>query len=180
MYEKKIEIPDSVKVEVAGNTVTVVGERGVLKREFKGVFGIDIQPAADGKVVVVKSESDDRKKKAVIGSIIAHMRNMIHGITKGYTAKLRIVYSHFPFTIKVEGDKILIQNFIGEKTNRVAKIIGSDTKIEVNGPDITVTGTDIEAVGQTSANMELVTKIKDHDQKVFQDGIYITEKPKGK
>lgn len=180
MYEKKIEIPDSVKVEVDCKTVKVTGEKGTLKREFKGVYGIDIQMATGGKAVVVKSESGDRKKRAVVGSIIAHVRNMIHGVTKGYTAKLRIVYSHFPFTIKVEGGNIMIQNFIGEKTNRVAKIIGDDTKIEVKGADITVTGTDIEAVGQTSANMELATKIKEHDQKVFQDGIYITEKPKGK
>lgn len=180
MYEKRIEIPDDVKVEVSGNKVKVVGGKGTVNREFKGVFGIKIALADDGKSVTVSSESDDRNKKAIIGSIIAHVRNMIHGVTEGYAAKLRIVYSHFPFTIKVEGDKILIQNFIGEKTSRVAKIIGNDTKIEVKGPDITVTGTDIEAVGQTAANMEIATKIKHHDPKVFQDGIYITEKARGK
>jgi large subunit ribosomal protein L6 len=180
MYEKKIGIPEGVTAEISGNRVTISGEKGTLSREFKGVFEVNIKKPADGKSIMVSSESDDRKKKAIVGTIIAHVRNMIHGVTKGYTAKLRMVYSHFPFTLKIEGNRILIQNFIGEKTNRIAKIMGNNTKIEVKDADITVTGTDIEAVGQTAANMELVTKIKEHDQKVFQDGIYITEKPRGK
>lgn len=180
MYEKKIGIPDGVTAEVAGNDVKITGEKGALHREFKNIFGIRIVKSADGKEIAVSTESDDRKNKAVVGTIIAHIRNMVHGVTKGYTAKLKMLYSHFPFTIKVEAGKILIQNFIGEKTPRVAKIAGKDTKIEVDGADVVVSGTDIEAVGQTAANMEIATKIKEHDQKVFQDGIYITEKPKGK
>ena len=56
--------------------------------------------------------------------------------------------------------------------------IGDNTKVEVKAADITVSGPDIEAVGQTAANMEQATKIRKHDRKVFQDGIYITKKPK--
>lgn len=180
MYEKKIGIPESVTAEVDGSTVKITGEKGSLHRDFGGVFGVKIEKAADGKGIRVFTESDDRKKRAVVGTTAAHIRNMVHGVTEGYTAELKAIYSHFPFTIKVEGDRILIQNFIGEKTERAAKIIGGDTKVDVKGSEITVTGTDIEAVGQTAANMEIATKIKGHDPKVFQDGIYITKKPRGK
>jgi large subunit ribosomal protein L6 len=180
MYEKEIEIPEGIDVEVSKTVVKISGAKGRLQREFKGIFGIKIEKTADGKKVKVSSESDDRKTKAKIGSIIAHIRNMIHGLTEGYTARLKVIYSHFPATIKAEAGKVLIQNFLGEKTPRVAKIVGDGTKVEVKGADVTITGTDIEAVGQTAANLEQATRIKAHDRKVFQDGIYITEKPRGK
>ncbi len=178
MYEKEIEIPDNVNIEVDGNVVKVSGEKGELRREFKGIYDINIQKSDDGKKIKVSSESDERKKRAVVGSIVAHIKNMIHGVTNGYTTKLKVIYSHFPVTVKVEQGKVLIQNFLGEKIPRVAKIVGNDTKVEVKGSEITVTGMDIEAVGQTAANMEQATRIYEHDRKVFQDGIYITEKPK--
>jgi large subunit ribosomal protein L6 len=41
-----------------------------------------------------------------------------------------------------------------------------------------LTGTDVEAVGQTAANIERATKVWGYDPRVFQDGIYITEKAK--
>lgn len=51
----------------------------------------------------------------MLGTIVAHIRNMINGVTKGYEYKLAIVYSHFPMNVKVEGNKIMITNFLGEK-----------------------------------------------------------------
>lgn len=180
MYEKEVEIPESLQVEVEGGTVKVSGAKGTLERSFKGLFGIKIEKS-DKKIKVI-AESDIRKSKAVVGSIIAHVKNMFHGVTEGYTYTLKVIYSHFPVTVKVNdaNKQILIQNFLGEKIPRISKIVGDDTKVEVKGADIIVTGTDIEAVGQTAANMEQATKIRKHDRKVFQDGIYITKKPKGK
>lgn len=177
MYEKEIEIPEGVQVQVESVKVKISGAKGTLERNFKGVFGIKLEKV-DNKKIRVSSDSGVRKQKAVVGSIIAHIRNMFHGVTEGYTARLKVIYSHFPATVKVEGDKVLVQNFIGEKIPRIAKIVGDNTKVEVKGADITVSGTDIEAVGQTAANMEQATKIRKHDRKVFQDGIYITKKPK--
>jgi large subunit ribosomal protein L6 len=72
-----------------------------------------------------------------------------------------------------------VQNFLGEKTPRVARIFGN-TKVEVKGADIVVTGIDIEDVSHTAASMEQITRIKEHDRKVFQDGIYLVSREEGK
>lgn len=180
MYEKEVEIPEGVQVEVEGAKIKVSGAKGTLERRFKGIFGIKLEKG--DKKIKISSDSDRRKQKAVVGSIVAHTKNMFHGVIEGYEARLKVIYSHFPVTVKVEAEsgKILIQNFLGEKIPRVAKIFGNDTKVEVRGADIVVSGSDIEAVGQTAANMEQATKIRKHDRRVFQDGIYITKKPKEK
>jgi large subunit ribosomal protein L6 len=72
----------------------------------------------------------------------------------------------------------MIENFKGEKTARVTKIIG-DAKVKVSGEEILVQGTKLEDVSQTASNIEIGTKIKDKDQRVFLDGIYIYEKAEG-
>ena len=179
MYEKKIKVPEGFKAEVSGMSVAVSGPKGRLAREFKGMYGIVIERTEDG--IKASSESEMRKQKSKVGAIIAHVRNMIRGLDEGYTAKLKIIYTHFPVTVKVEEKdrKVMVTNFLGEKSSRVARIFGDDTKVEVKAADIVVTGTDIEAVGQTAASMEQVTRVRAHDRKVFQDGIFITEKPKG-
>ena len=41
-----------------------------------------------------------------------------------------------------------------------------------NKTDVIVSGIDKEAVGQTAANIERCTTVKNRDRRVFQDGIY--------
>jgi len=173
MVEKFIDIPEGVTVEVDGKTVRVSGEKGTLERTFKYVWDIKIEKK-DNKIVV-SSPSERRKIKAMVGTIIAHIRNMIKGVTQGYKYKLKVVYKHFPITVKVEGDKVLIHNFLGERTVRVAKIVG-DTKVEVKGKDIEVTGINVEDVAQTAANIEQACRITKYDRRVFVDGIFIVGK----
>ncbi len=176
MVSKEIEIPEGVTVEVEGKKVKVTGPLGTLERTFKYTWDIKIEKK-DNKVVA-HSPSDRRKVKAMVGTIIAHIRNMIKGVTKGYTYKLKIVYSHFPITVKVDGDKVVIQNFLGERTNRVAKIMG-DVKVSVQGSDVIVKGINLEDVAQTAANIEQACRITKFDRRVFQDGIYIYAKEEG-
>jgi len=179
MYEKSIKVPEGFTADVSGMKIVVSGPKGKLAREFKGMYGVKIERTADG--ITVSSESEMRKQKSKVGTAIAHVRNMLHGLEEGYTAKLKIIYTHFPVTVKVEDKdrKVMVTNFLGEKTPRAAKIFGDDTKVDIKAADIVITGTDIEAVGQTAANLEQITRVRAHDRKVFQDGIFITEKPRG-
>ena len=173
MYSRELKIPDGVEIKVEGTNVEVNGPKGKVERKF--VITGDIKIKKEGNLIKVFSESDRRKVKALIGTIIAHIKNAINGVTKGYIYKLKVVYSHFPITVKVEGDKVLIQNFLGERTPRIAKIVGS-AKVEVKGPEITVSGIDKEEVGQTAGNIERACRIVGKDRRRFMDGIWIVKK----
>tara|TARA_Y100000310_G_scaffold291519_1_gene319532 strand:- start:336 stop:590 length:255 start_codon:yes stop_codon:yes gene_type:complete len=77
--------------------------------------------------------------------------------------------------VKVDGDKVVIKSFLGETTERVARIMPG-AEVEVKGSQITVKSHDIEAAGQTAANLEKATRLTGRDRRIFQDGIYITSK----
>ena len=170
---KTVEIPEGVDVTIEGNKVTVTGPKGTLTREMPRIKGVFMRKE-DSKVIV-EAYFADSKKRAMVGTIAAHIRNMITGVTKGYRYKLKVIYSHFPINLKVEGDKLVISNFLGEKAPRIAKILPG-AKVTVKGSDVIVEGIDIEVVGQTAANIEMATKITDRDRRKFMDGIYIYEK----
>ena len=169
-YFKEVEIPDGVSVEVDGLKVKVKGPKGELTRDFSHAKGVFIR-VEDGKVIV-ESYLANSRRRALVGTLAAHIKNMILGVTKGFRYKLKIIYSHFPISVRVEGDKVIISNFLGEKAPRVAKIMPG-VSVKVKGQDVIVEGIDIEAVGQTAANIEAATKVRDLDRRKFMDGIYI-------
>jgi len=116
MFSKEVLVPSSVNVEISESGVRVKGSKGELKRAFKIVEGMRIETKENK--VIVSSDDERRKVRALVGTTASHIKNMIEGVEKGFTYKLRVVYSHFPITVKIEKDKVLINNFLGEKTPR--------------------------------------------------------------
>jgi large subunit ribosomal protein L6 len=167
-----VVIPSGVTASVEGNTVKVKGAKGEISRKF--VLHDIIISKKDDKIVVT-SPTTRKADKAKAGAIHAHIRNMVASTSNGVVYKMKIVYSHFPMNVKVQGDKFVIDNFLGEKCPRKAKILKNVT-VEVKGQDVTLKGIDKDIVSQTAANIEQITKITNRDLRVFQDGIYITEK----
>lgn len=172
---KAVEIPENVTASVKGKMVEVFGEKGKLVRDFSYA---PISISLDGSLIKVQAEWPRKREASLVGTLSAHIRNMIVGVTEGFTYKLKIVFSHFPISVKVDGKKVIIDNFTGERSSRVAKIVG-DTKAIIQSEDIIVQGIDIEDVSQTAANIEQATKIKKKDPRVFLDGIFIYERKRG-
>lgn len=145
-----------------------------MERDFSHAKGIRIRVVEEEgkKQVLVETFFANRKRKALVNTVAAHIKNMITGVTKGWRYKMKIVFSHFPISVKVVGDRVEIHNFIGEKAPRVAKVLPGVT-VKVQGRDVIIEGTDIEKVAQTAANIEQATKITEFDRRVFMDGIYI-------
>ncbi len=169
---REVELPDGVKAEIKEGVVVIEGPKGKLERKlYHPKISIE---KVDNKIVV-KCEFARRKEKALVGTFAAHIKNMIKGVTEGFVYKMKIVYSHFPMKVSVKGDEVIIENFLGEKHPRKAKIFGN-VKVTVKGDEVTIEGINREEVGQTAANIEFATKVKDRDIRVFQDGIYIVSK----
>jgi large subunit ribosomal protein L6 len=169
------EIPEGVEGMLDGRIITIKGEKGELVRDFSHA---PIKIQLEGKTVTVQASWPRKKETALVGTVSSHIQNMIKGVTAGFTYKLKIVFSHFPITVKVQGKILIIQNFTGERNPRKAKIMG-DTKVTIKGDDITVQGINLEDVSQTAANIQNATKIKIKDPRVFLDGIYVYEKHEG-
>ena len=174
--QKTVLIPEEVKLDLEKFKISVEGPLGKLDRDFHSpLFAKKIKIEKADKRILIKCEFDKRKIKSQVGTIAAHINNMIKGVMKGWEYRLKIVYLHFPMTVKVEGDKITVNNFLGGKANRYGKIIG-DTKVEIKGDEITVTGINKEDVGQTTLNIENSTRVRSRDRRVFQDGIFMITK----
>jgi large subunit ribosomal protein L6 len=173
--ERIVLIPQGVTVSASVSKVSVTGSKGTLERDF-GIRGVSI--SVEGDKVRVGTDASRKKITSMVGTIEAHLKNMIIGVNSGFESKLKIVFAHFPINTAVEGNKFLIKNFTGEKKPRFAKIM-EGVKVEVKDKDVIITGIDKEKVGQTGASIERATKIKSRDPRIFQDGIFIVEKPRG-
>ncbi|MCS7136229.1 MAG: 50S ribosomal protein L6 [Nitrososphaerota archaeon] len=173
--EERIQIPDGVKASLDGSRLKVAGKLGSNEYDFSHM-GIEL--SLDGKEIVAKVSGNKRKARAMLGTATSIIKNMIAGVTKGFTYKMKIVASHFPMSVKVSGNEVIIENFLGERYKRRAKIFGN-TKVVVKGDEVIVSGIDKYAVGQTATNIENATRIKKKDPRKFLDGIFVYKKLEG-
>lgn len=172
---KTTKIPDGVEVQVNGRVVTVKGEKGTLTRNFSDA-PVSIQ--LENGLIKVQTDWPRKKEVALVGTVCSHIGNMIIGVTQRFTYKLKIVFSHFPISVKVKENVVSIENFSGERSPRFARIMGN-VKVVVQEDDVIVQGINIEDVSQTASNIEQATKVKSKDPRVFLDGIFVYEKLKG-
>ena len=173
MTETTIEIPDEVSAEVSNLDLTVEGPNGSVTRTL---WYPSVSVSVEGDEVVITADADDAKTNATVGTFESHVSNMIHGVTEGWEYEMEVYYAHFPMQVDVEGDEVVIENFLGERSERRTPLRG-DTEVQVDGEVVTLSGPSKEDVGQTAADIEQLTRVTDKDNRVFQDGVYITQKP---
>lgn len=171
--ERVIEIPEGVEVIISENKFSIKGNGKELSRDFD--LGKINAVVKDGKIVLTAKGATRRESK-MIGTTWAHLKNMVKGINEDFVYELEVCNVHFPMNVKVDGDEIIIKSFLGETTQRVAKIM-PNVNVDIKGSKITVSSSDIEAAGQTAANLEKATRLTGRDRRIFQDGIFMTTKP---
>jgi large subunit ribosomal protein L6 len=175
VQQTSIAMPEGVTAVLSGRMLSIKGKLGEAKKNFDKV---NVNIAVEENRVVFTPFSAKRKDNVIINTVSSIVNNMVTGVTKGYTYKVKVVYAHFPITVKTKGKQVLVENFVGERSPRVSDIVG-DCKVSVEGDDVIVKGVSLEDVGQTAANIELATKIKRKDQRIFLDGLYIYHKEQG-
>jgi large subunit ribosomal protein L6 len=170
--KKIIELQDA-SIEIKPTEIVVKGHGRELKRKI--ALPKKVKLNVEGKNLEISCENATKREAKVIGSLVAHIKNMLAGLKNEFVYKLEICNVHFPMNVKAEKEIVTIKSFLGEKAERRAKIL-PNVKVEIKGNIITISSHDKELAGQTAANIETAAKQTKKDRRVFQDGIFITEK----
>jgi large subunit ribosomal protein L6 len=167
-----VEIIEGVNVTVEGNVVKVSNGAINLSREFPHrALSIKVNNSA----VDIENLLPNAKSRALVGTFRSHITNMIKGTQEPFVYKLKVCSLHFPMSVKISGNEITVQNFLGGKQAKKAKF-PSTVKVSIEGELITVQCPDKELAGMVSSKIEQLTRVRNKDRRVFQDGIYMTEK----
>jgi large subunit ribosomal protein L6 len=165
-----VDVPEGVQASLDGMVLTVTGPKGQITKDFAHSR---LKMALDEGKITLQAPSKGKRFSATVGTIAAHVKNMFKGVTKGHSYNMKVIYAHFPITVKVAGKNVLIENFMGERSKRTAKIVGN-VKVTVQGEELTLEGVDKDDVGQTAANIHMAAHVKKMDPRVFQDGVYVS------
>src|SRR3989338_5362719 len=169
---EELGLPQGVSASLAGNVLTLKGPKGEAARHIsEHTITITAGPSA----VSLKATEGGKRDKKLLGSLRAHVLNMVRGVSEGHLYRLKVCYTHFPVNASVSGSRFVVKNFLGEKTPREFEI-PKGVKVDVKGVDITIESASKEAAGRVAASMEQLTKRANYDKRVFGDGIYITAK----
>jgi large subunit ribosomal protein L6 len=169
-----VSIPKGVSLTVRGRELVAKGPLGSVVRPFPGDI-LDLAVHGTTVTLTLRLPPNRKEAQALLGTWVAHVRNVGRGLTLGVEAKMKVVAAHFPMKVAVKGESLVIENFLGEKYPRTS-LLRPGTKAQVEGEFVILSGTDIEQVGQSAANIERTTRIRNYDPRVFQDGIYLVER----
>lgn len=162
-----VAIPAGVEVTLADGVLTVKGAKATLTREVKP----DVNIAVEGSEVVL-TPGDTPAAKALWGTYAAHLRNMITGVTEGFTKVLEI--EGVGYRAEVKGNEIVLN--VGF-SHQVTLEIPEEISAEVVKNEIKLTGANKEELGQFAANVRKVKKPEPYKGKgIRYQGEYIIRK----
>ena len=117
-----MDIPPGIVVSVQGRTLTVKGPNGLLEKALPQA----VEVMVEGSAVTVKTSAkkQTRPVRAKVNAVVAHLRNMIRGVSTPYEKKLQLVYSHFPVTLDVKPGFIFILAYILPEPDGQLKRVG--------------------------------------------------------
>jgi large subunit ribosomal protein L6 len=146
--KRQIVIPSGVKVELCGGSVVVQGEKGNLTHTFSADIDIEIN---DGKISL-KGNFDRSAVRTQAGLTFALLKNMLKGVTEGYTKELQIIGVGYRAQIQ-EGSLNLQLGF----SHPVVLSIPEGIKIQIPKPtQIIIQGIDKARVGNISAQIRAI------------------------
>lgn len=169
---EELELLPEVTARVEKGIVTMTGPKGENQKNF---FNPLIQITVKENKLILTSKRFTKREKKLLGTFRAHLKNLMKGATEGHTYKLKICSSHFPMTVSLNNNELIVKNFFGGKHPRKLKI-KDGAEVKINGSDIIINSCNKETAGQVAADIESLTRITNKDRRIFQDGIYIVEK----
>lgn len=140
-----IKIPAGVDIKVDGKNVAVKGKKGELKLRLVD----DISATVSDGAITIKPLSEAGFARNMWGTTASNVRNMMEGVTNGYSKRLLIEGVGFRAALKGR-DLVLQIGFSHEVVYKTPEGI----EIKVPKPtEIEISGIDKQKVGQVSAEI---------------------------
>ncbi len=149
LAKRPIALPQKTEVTVASGTISVKGPKGTLTRPAHRLVTIEV--GADGVQVSPKGES--LEARVLLGTYASHLRNMLVGVTEGFTKKLLIEGVGFKWD--VQGKTL---NLALGFSHPVKVAIPEGLTVVADKGTLTITGFDKELVGQFAADIRAMKK----------------------
>ncbi len=137
-----ISIPDGVKIVVGDKSIKVTGAKGILERKLSKKVSLEVK---EGQVFVL-AKGKDKRFKAMHGTTRAHIANMVHGVSEGWSKTLELVGAGY--RAEVAGDTLTLTVGYSHPV-KIKALAGVTFKFEKG--EITVEGADKQDVGQMAA-----------------------------
>ena len=141
-------LPANVTLTVDGNVVTVKGPKGELSTEINKNITVTVKD----NEVIVERKSDDFKN--FHGTANANIKNMIIGVTEGYSKNLEAVGVGYRFN--VSGNKITVNT--GKSHSDIVEIPAGINVEGISNTEIAIKGIDKCQVGEFAANIRKLRK----------------------
>src|SRR3989338_6970920 len=134
LAKKPIQIPEKVEVTLGGDTLTVKGPVGTLSRTVPSAVSVLIK---DGGITVTP-KNDTLTTKELLGTTVAHVRNMIQGSREPFVKKL--IVEGIGFKADIKGSEIVLS--LGF-SHQIKVAIPQGLKVTSEKGIITTSGSDI-------------------------------------
>mgnify|MGYP000876042933 CR=1 FL=1 len=167
-----IEVPAGVKISAASGIISVEGPKGKLTQDYNELVEIKV---ADNQVVVSRS-NDTKPARSAHGLYRSLIKNMVTGVTTGFTKVL--VINGVGFRAEVQG-KLLVLN-LGYSNDFIAGIPSNLTVTADAQGKITISGIDKQAVGEYAAEIRKLRKPEPYKGKGIRYDTEIIRKKVGK
>jgi large subunit ribosomal protein L6 len=168
-----VEIPNGVNISIEDGKIYIKGPKG---EKYRNINNRNIIIEIKENKIIFKVYFPSKKIIRDMNTMVAHIKNDIEGVTKGFVYKLKGVSIHFPLKLKLQNNKLIIENYMGGRDIKEIEI-PKGVKAILNENEITLEGYDIELLGNLAGLIENSVKPKEKDLRKFQDGIYIIQKP---
>lgn len=140
-----VAVPSGVEVKLVGNSFTAKGKLGELSLTLSDQVETRLE---DGKVWV-QPANDSKQARMMWGTTRSLVRNLINGVSQGYTKSLDI--NGVGYRAAVQGKTLQLQLGFSHDVNFP---IPADISIKCEKPtSITVSGADKQRVGQVAAEI---------------------------
>ncbi|MET4802459.1 50S ribosomal protein L6 [Bradyrhizobium sp. OK095] len=143
--KRPVAVPSGVTATVDGQTVKMKGPKGQL--QF--VVHSDVEVKLESGQVKVNPRVETNRARALYGTARAQVANLVEGVTKGFEKKLEI--TGVGYRAALQGKNL--QLALGYSHDVVYAIPEGITITVPKPTEITVTGSDIQRVGQVAAEI---------------------------